>query len=358
MAYLDGTMWLDIQSTDATNEKRFAELGVINIVKDSTNFVDYISPSYRAKLAEISDLRKLQIPVMINQTPTVVATPGFNFIPANLEQTAEYYFVCYDVFSGMRHYPASYGNNTIDSDWARQEKMKNIAYQMGIFIEGILLTNLEARKTQVLDYTTQVSQGDGTFTFNAGTDTLEVNKAAQKETMFYNLEKLMDANELPGRYALVTSRAGMAVQKSEALKYGNNNTKDLQALGFMPLDRIHESGNITPGSNVFNGFLVRDGAIGVFENYPYDFRAGTMFAGKKWSVSDTEIPWCRLRANIYTNIEATEATALVSAGTDSNLIMTHFEEMAIWIRFYVVYRYNSNLATRAQDIVKISGFTS
>lgn len=358
MAYLDATLWLDIQSTDATNEKRFAELGVIDIVKESTPFVDFVSPDMKQRLAEVSDLRKVRIPVMIDQQPVVVTTPGFNFIPANLEQTDEYYFVAYDVFSGFRHYPASYGNNTIGSDWARMEKMKNIAYAMGNTIEGILQTNLEARKTQVLSYTTQVSQGDGTFTFNTGTDTLEVSKAAQKETMFYNLEVLMGANELPGRYAIVTSRGGMAVQKAEALKYGNNNTKDLQALGFFPMDRIHESGNITPGSNVFNGFLVRDGAIGVYENYPWNFRNGTEVAGKKWSISDTEIPFTRMRANIYTNRESVEATALVSAGRDTNLVMTHFEEMAIWIRFYVVYRYNSSLATRSNDIVKVSGLTT
>jgi hypothetical protein len=356
--YLDATMWLDIQNTDATNEKRFAELGVIDIVKNSTPFVDYISPSAREQLSQISSLRDVQIPVMVDQQVVVVRTPGFAFIPANLETTDQYAFVAYDVFSGMRHYPASYGNNVIDSDWARTQKMKNIAYACANEIEGILVTNLEARKTQALTYTTQVSQGDGTFTFNAGTDTLEVSKAAQKETMFYNLEMLLGANELPGSYAIVTSRGGMAVQKSEALKYGRANEKNLQALPFFPMERIHESGNITPGSNVFNGFLVRDGAIGMFENYPWDFRNGTEFAGKKWSISDTELPFNRLRANIYTNIQATDATALVSAGTDTNLVMTHFEEMAIWFRFYVVYRYNSNLATRANDIVKISGMTT
>ena len=358
MAYLDATMWLDFQDLNATNEKRFAELGLVDLVKNSTQFCDYISPMAAEKLANSSSLRDVQIPVMINQTPTVLQTPGFAFIPANLEQTAEYAFVAYDVFSGFRHYPASYGNNTIQSDWARAEKMKNIAYQMGITIEGILASVCETRKTQVLNYTTQVSQGDGTFTWNSGSNVLEVSKAAQKETMFYNLEVLMNSNELPGQYSIVTSRGGMAVQISEAAKYAANNSKNLQALGFLPMDRIHQTGNISAGSDVFNGYFVRDGAIGLFENYPYDFQAGTSFAGKTWSVSDVEIPYTRMRANIYTNVEATEATALTSTGTDSNLKMTHFEEMAIWQRFYVVYRYNSDLSTRANDIVKISGKTA
>jgi hypothetical protein len=38
--------------------------------------------------------------------------------------------------------------------------------------------------------------------------------------------------------------------------------------------------------------------------------------------------------------------------------MTHFEEMALWFRFYVVYRYNSDLSARANDIVKLVGATT
>ena len=194
-----------------------------------------------------------------------------------------------DVFTGFRFYPAQYDNNQIDADWAKQQVMKNVAYGAGNVIETILASTLETRKTQLLNYLTQVSQGDGTFTFDAPSDTLRISKAAQKETMFYNLEQLMGANELPGAYRIVNSRAGLAVQKSEAAKYGNSNEKNLQALGMLPSDRMHESGNIAPGSDIFNGWLLRDGSIGVIENFPYDFRAGTEIGGKKWSISDVEL---------------------------------------------------------------------
>ena len=358
MSYINASLWNNIQVSDATNEKRFAELGIIDAVKDSTPFVDYIPPSAKEQLAKVSSLRGVEIPVLKDQTVVVNQTPGFDFIPSNLPESDKYSFTAYDVFSGFRHYPAAYANNMVDSDWARSQVMKNVAYAMGNTIEGILASTLESRKTQKLDYTTQVSQGDGTFTFDATPDVLKVSKAAQKETMFYNLEQLMAANELGGQYRLVNSRGGLAVQKSEAAKHGANNDKNLQALGFLPMDRLYESGNISAGSDIFNGWLLRDGAIGVFENYPFDFQNGTEIAGKKWSISDMEIPFTRMRANIYTNKEATEATSLITSGTDSNLKMTHFEEMAVWTRFYVVYKYNSDLATRANDIVKISGLTS
>ena len=355
MAYLSATDLNDIQDLGGTDEKRFSQLGLVDSAKDSSSFVDFISPSKKAEMQKISSARNVQIPVIKDQTVTVVTTPGFNFIPSNLPESDQYTFTAVDLFSGFRFYPASYEDNAIDMEWEKKRRMKAVLYAMGNSKESLIATVLESRKTQVLGSTTQVSQGDGTYTFDAGTDILSVAKAAQKETMFYNLEQLMAANELPGNYRIVTNRAGLAVQKSEALKYGAGNDKNLQALGFFGADRMYESGNISGGSDVFNGWFLRDGSIGLVENFPYDFRAGTEFAGKKWSVSDMEMPWTRSRVNVYVDNQSAEATALIDS---SNMKMTHFQEMAIWDRFFIVYPYNSDLSTRANDIVKIKGTTS
>lgn len=356
--FLDATLWNDLQYSDAINEKRFSQLGILESIKDSTAFVDFIPPSAKNEMAKLSSLRAVQIPALKDQQVTVVTTPGFQYIPSNLPESVNYSFVAYDVFSGFRHYPAVNDNNQLDSDWQKAQVMRNVAYACGNEIETILAARLEERKTQLLDFTTQVSQGDGTFVFNGGSDTLEVQKAAQKETMFMNLEQLMRANELGGAYRLVSNRAGLAVQLSEAAKYGVSNEKNLQALGMIDPSRFYESGNISAGSDIFNGWFLRDGAMGVIENFPFDFRNGTEIGGRKWSISDIPIHGTGMRANIYVNREATEADSLVGAGSDSNLIMTHFEEMAIWFRFYVVYPYNSDLTTRANDVVKIKGLTT
>lgn len=356
--FIDATLWNDLQVSEATNEKRFSELGVIDAIKASTPSVDYILPSTIEAMSRMSSLRDAQIPVIKDQQVVVNAVPGFNNIPDNLPESDKYSFVAYDVFSGFRHYPGAFDNNQMDGDFVRRNVMLNVAYAMANTIEGILAARLEERKTQTLGFVNQVSQGDGTYNFNTASDILEISKAAQKETMFYNLEALMNANELPGQARVVTNRAGLSVQRAEALKYGAGNEKNLDALGFYGADRMHESGNISAGSNIFNGWLIRDGAMGVYENFPFDFRNNTVVDGKEWSVSDVDLPFMKMRANIYTNKQATEATSLISAGQDSNLIMSHFEEMAIWTRFYVVYRYNSDLPNRANDIVKISGLTS
>lgn len=357
MAFINSTLWNDLQSSDATNEKRFSEQGLLDAVKASTPATrEYIPPSGIEQMQSLSSLRDFKIPVIKDQQVTVTQSPGFS-IPSNLEESDSYFFQPYDVFSGFRHYPAAYDNNQIDQEFAVREKMKNIAYAMGDEVESILSTVIETRKTQVLNGDSIVTSA-GDFSFDAVTDTLEIDLAAQNETMFYALNELMEINELPGDYRIATSRGGMAKQKAAMLKYGPENEKNLAALGFLGMDRIHQTGNISAGSDVFNGYFLRDGSVGVYENFPSDFRNGTRIAGKEWRVSDMELPYVKMRANIFTNTEATDATSLITSGTDSNLTMTHFEEMAVWARFYVVYRYNSDLSTRANDIVKIKGLTT
>jgi len=358
MAFLDSTVLNDFQAREATNEKREANYGMLNLAKDSTASVDYVPPSVQEMLATSSNARNAKIPVLKDQSVTVNTTPGFANIPVNLGETDSYYFTAYDVFSGFRFYPASHAENQVDGMWYFDQVMRNILKACAATTDDIVETVMGTRKTQLLNYTDQVSQGDGTFSFDSATDILEISKAAQKDTMFTYLKQLMIANQLPGDYRIVTSPAGLLVSEVEAAKYSAQNEKNLLwSQSAVPMDRRYVSDQIATSAN-FDGFFVRDGAIGLYENYPWDFRNGTRLAGKEWSISDVELPYMKMRANVYVNTEATDATALVTPGTRTDLKMTHFEEMAMLFRFYVVYRYNSDLTTRAQDIVKIQGLTT
>lgn len=360
MANFDATVWNDWQAQNATNEKRFVPHGVIDLVNRSTPFCDFITPDIIEKFNTFSADRDIQIPVIQDQSVSVVTTPGFNFIPDNLTISQQYTFVAYNVFSGFRHYPSIYANNTIAADFDRNVKMTNVANGMADTIEGILTGILDTRRTQLLGFTTQVNQssGSGTYTFDTGTDVLKINKAAQQETMFSALSTLMAANKLPGSYASVVSPAGLAVQKLEALKFGAANTKNIAAIGMIAADDMHNSHNISASSDVFNGYWVKKGAIGMYSNHPYNFRIGDTVDSAKWSVSDVNLPFIGMRANIYTDKFKANATGLVATGTDTNVIMSAGEEMAVWARFYVVFPYNSDLTARASDIVKIQGLTS
>ncbi len=355
---LDVTMLNNYQDTNTFSESRYAELGGVDLVKNSTAKADWISPDVIQKISENSSLRDVEIPAIIDQEVEVTSVPGFE-IPANLSTSGKITAIAYDIFSGFRHYPAHYANNTVKEQFDLDHKIKKVSYGMGKKLEEILLTRFEARKTQLLPLgTAQVSDGSKTFAFNATTDTLEISKEAQKEYMFANLSRIVEANEVGGDYEILTSRAGLAAAKNEWAKYGNSNEKNLQALGFPAIEQLHETGALIPGANNFSGYYVRNGAIAMYENFPADFRMGTKFGGKEWSISDLEIPFARLRANVFTNLEATNGTALVSAGRDTNLIMTHFQEMALWIRVYVLEEFNSDLTKRVNPIIKIVGLAS
>lgn len=355
---LDDTVLVKFQSDLAQSESRRSPLGVINLVKNSTPFCDYISPDLIARIREFSSDRPFSIPSILPQTPTVVTTPGFTFIPSNLSNSAEYTFTMYDVFSGFEHYPSLYANNVIRAEFDMKTKLDNVLYAMGNKTEEILAVVLNAQKSQVLNHLNSVNynSGGGTYAFT-GADILTVNVAAQQATMFAPLNSLMTSNEIGGEYSVVTSPGGLTNQKLEALKYGMNNDKNVESWGMMQASDMHTSQNIST-SAVFDGYYVRKGDIAIFPNFPYDFRNGTKVGEKQWSISPMAMPYLQHPVNVFTEKFAANASALSASGTDTNTLMSHGERMGIWFRFVVVYRPNSLLASRPNGIVKIQGLTT
>ena len=358
MAYLTSTVLDDLQVKGGLDEAREGNYGIIDFAKDSTSKVDYVDSEVVTQLQTMSGARSANIPVIKDGTITVSNTPGFASIPINLGETATYAFTAYNVCTGMRLVPSTFENNAVSIQNYINAQTKKLLKGCAVEAESIIETVMEARKTTLLANTAQVSQGEGTFSFDAGTDILSVSKAAQNDTMFAYLNTLMNSNQLGGQYGIINNPAGLAFNTVDAMKY-----QAMQATykewdqGNMPLGQRYVSDSISAGADVFNGWLARMGSIGLVNNFPYDFRMGTETAGKKWSISNTELPYIKMRANVFVNTEATDATSMVTS-TDTNAIMTTFEEMFLWFRFYVLYPYNSDLSTRASDIVKIKGLTT
>ena len=234
MAYLDATVLNDFQAREGTNEKFKANYGMVNLAKDSTPFADYIPPSVRERLNTISESRNARIPVLKDQQVTVTTVPGFNNIPVNLGETDNYFFTAFDIFSGFRLFPASFENNQLDGEFYRDNIIENVLQAMAVSKDDVIESILEQQKTQVYNFDTQLSQGDGTFVFNTGTDTLNINKAAQKDTMFTYLVEGQVANQLPGNYRIVVSPSGLLVSEVEAFK--NEFSCDIIALKVPRLD--------------------------------------------------------------------------------------------------------------------------
>ena len=357
MAFIDESLFNALQSNAPTNFKRKAPLGVNTAVNNSTPAISsYVPPEIQQALMEMPSDREAEIPVMKDQQVQVNFTPGFNNIPSNLEESDKYVFGTFDIFSGLRHYPAAYEANMMPSEWSLMQKMDNIDYACGVELEKILLGVMNTRKTQLLDFTEQVSQGDPTFNFDSSTDTLNINKAAQKQNMYGNLLTLANANKIYGDYQFVGSPASTAFMNQEIQAQGASNTLNLQDYPSLGQGSVHESHQISVSAgNNFDGYLFRNGSIGMIENHPYDFRAGTQINSKRWTIADVPSRYTGLRPNIYIDTEATDATSLRD---NSNTIMTHFELMCVWYRFYVIFEYNEDLATFPNTIWKLNGLNT
>ena len=358
MANLDATILVSYQDDLAQSESRHPALGIIDLVKDSTPSCDFISPDLKDAIAKFSSDRPFTFPSILSQTPVVNTTPGFSYIPSNLTESAEYTGIMYDVFSGFDHYPSLYANNAIKAEFDLKVKLENVLHAMGNTVEGILSVTLDTNKSQVMNYLEQINHnsGGGTYAFT-GADILTVNEAAQQATMFAPLSALMEANEIGGQYAIVNSPAGLINQKLEALNFGAENSKNVAAWGMIPASDMHTSHNIST-SAVFDGYFVRKGEIGMYPNYPYDFREKTKVDSAEWSVSDMEMPFLKHRVNVYTDKFKSNASGLTASGTDTNTLMSHGERMGLWFRFCLVTRPNAELTTRTNGIVKIQGLTS
>lgn len=358
MSLLDATVLNTFQDTLTADEKRYDKQGLIKGVTANTVKVEYISPALKEKMKTFSSERDFEIPVIKEGEATVSTTPGFDNIPENLLTSDKYGFTAVDIFSGFHHYPAQYAENLVEEQFAINVKLKRALYACANSAEDAILTVLNNNKTQQLSYLTQANAGDGTFIFDTGaTNVLSVNKAGLKDTLYFDYNNITSNNELYEDNLLITSKGGTNEIIKQMNKYGVANSENLNwASELISKGKIYETQNIAPESDIFNGYLLQEGAVGVYPNFPFDFRKGSKVGTKEWSVSSTDLPFMNMKANIIIDRNAVDATAKIGRGSDST--MTTSESMGIWFRFYITHPYNSAPSTRVSEIIKIKALNS
>jgi len=236
-----------------------------------------------------------------------------------------------------------------------QNKYDEVFAAMAAAKETQIATVLSAYKTQVLAGEAQINHGDGAFAFDGELDTLTCDMAAQKDVLFSNLKTIMRINKKVGNYNMVVNEGGFNLAMNEILKFGQQNDENRQfALNQLPM--YFETLGIAPSSFQFVAYLLRDGAIGSVQNYPYDFRNGTVVDSKVWGIMPTPAPYIGERLNVYHNREAADASSL--GDTTSELRMTSYEEWGFLDKFFLVPTYNSDLTANVNDIVKVTGATT
>lgn len=351
MAYLSEVTLNDVQVKGAHDAAKYGKFGLNEIASMGAGDVDYLMPEALDQLRTIGSNINVDSLVLKDQVVEVRTAASFD-IPSNLADYTKIRYTPYDLFSGIKIFPSTYKGSMANMEKDVQTRILRVMRDMGKAKEGILQTILEANKTQVLNYTTQASQNDGTYSFAA--NTLSISKAAQQSNMFFMLQNLMESNEEGGNYDIATSPMGIISSIVAGNQNGANNAKNY-GWDNVPASSVFESNQIDAASDNFNGWFIKKGALATIDNHPYDFQMNTQIGEMKWSVSDVEMPFVNSRPNIFINKGATNSQSLVSS---SDNIMASFEEMGFWVRFYVVTPYNEDASTIVNPIVKLKGLTS
>jgi len=334
-------------------EKEKQRYGLLECLRHNSPKNKVLTPTLRAHLKTVEG-RTTEYTGLKEDVITTTSVESFT-IPAHLSDSEQKTLTSVSIFSGFQVYPAWFQNNTIAYEDYLMNKYDEVFSAMASAKETQVGNLLNTNKTQGLDGVTQVNNGDGTFAFDTSNDWLTANKAAQKDVLFSNLKTLFRINKKVGDYNIVVNEGGFNLALNEIFKFGQMNQENRQFIeNQLPI--YFETLGIAPGSDQFLGYMMRAGAIGGVQNYPFDFREGTVVDSKVWGIMDTPAPYIGERLNVYHNREAVDASNL--GETTSHLRMTSMEEWGFLDKFFLTSVYNSDLTTRVNEILKIKGLTT
>ncbi|HEY5590681.1 MAG TPA: hypothetical protein VIK55_06645 [Paludibacter sp.] len=344
LAYQDKTVQTELPSQG---------FGLIECLKYNTPFNKVLTPSLKAHLQQVEG-RTTEYTGLKESVITTTSVESFT-IPAHLSTSEQKTLTAVSIFSGFQLYPAWFQNNTITMADYLANKYDEVFMAMANAKEVLIASLLDTYRNQTALAVAQINGGSGTFAFDAGLDTVTVNKAGQLDTLFANLKTLMRIAKKAGNYNIVVNEGGFNLALNEILKYGAANDKNLSFIQNM-MPKFFETLNIAPEAFQFKAYLLVDGAIGSVQNYPFDFRTGSTVDSKVWGIMPSPAPYIGERLNVYHNKEAVDASSL--GETTGHLRMTTMEEWGFLDKFFLVTNYTSGLASRVQDIVKITGATA
>jgi hypothetical protein len=333
----DGTL---IESKDAT-------FGLIDAIKAST-------PDYRA----LTDSVRKKLSTAINQQVYLSALKDFNptitnvkswISPTNFRVSDKVLATSVTIGSGFHYSKAMNRENSISFQEYVDNTMRKIAHDMAEAKENAIQTVLEAHKTQVLPVNPLAADG---FVFNAGTDALDVNLAAQNGMIFNNLRTIFGDNRLKNNNAIISSSMGMEAVLTNMQQYGANNDKNLS----QNMPRLFLS-NVLTNSAKWTAYWFEAGAFGEVVNFQPDFMERESIPGvSELGVTSYSFPYLNSPVEYIWKKKEADLSAF---STDlANTKVAYIEEMSFFHTFFILTPYNSDISTRVNPVVKIVGATS
>lgn len=359
--FIDATQQAKIQFRNFQENNQVERYGFLEAAVQSTGVArvnGLITPEVEAQLSRLEKTAH-EIPARKEITLTTTDVESFDF-ELNLGENETYTATRYTVATGFGISDRSFVEN-IDSrvPYLGQkffEASKAIANKKDQIIRDLLNT----RRTQVLNSAdaSLLDEGSETWNFNAGTDELEVDQAAQQGNFYYKLDQLAKANFQDQPFILISNKLGLTNVTSNILKFGQANSSNLQSAQNIPFPAV-ESPNqtIVGGTDRFVLHMLQLGGIGLVDNITYNYanrRESYGAEGKiQWEVTNGMMPYINSAVPfLYRNTYGDNSG--FSAGS-TNLKVDILENWRFHHIFYLIHTYNQDLATRPNNIIRVRG---
>lgn len=341
MAYLLDTELSAIQTSTTDTELRTKTHGAIPFVQNQTGSVTALTQEVKTAI-ENANGQYVDISALQEMTPNVTTSFSYDITP-NLSTSDKTRVTVYTFFSSFQYNPYTFVNNAIAGSEYKQNKLKEIDKALASSVANTMLTVLDARKSQVLD----VTGAPAGILFNAG-DYITVNAAEQAKPFFDKLETIMMQNDLDGTYSAVATHSLRHIL-ADIKQYGSSNDKNLLAQSFP--DTYFESNLAVTANSNATAYLVKDGAMGVQQTYPAIFKANeNRIPGIEFSIGGFPLPQTGMQPLIMKQVAAYDESALSGHQAAG---MSLVENYKVGVSFAVVSTYNSDIATRVNDVVKV-----
>lgn len=234
------------------------------------------------------------------------------------------------------------------------ESSKAIANKKDQIIRDILNT----RRTRILDNASLLNEGSETWNFNAGTDELEIDQAAQQGNFYYKTDQLARSNFQEQPFVMITNKLGLTNVTSNILQFGQSNDKNLQSAQNIPFPAV-ESPNqtIVGGTDRFVAHLLQLGGIGLIDNITHNYankRESYGAEGKiQWGVTNGIMPYLNSAIPFLYRTSYGDNSSFSTGST--NLKVDILENWKFHHIFYIITSYNQDLDTRPNNIIRMRG---
>ncbi len=349
MSFIDLTQLNPLQDVDNTQtNNQNQEYGLLRALESSTASCPVISRKLKAHLSTVQN-QTFEIPALKEHTAVTTSVESFT-VPANFSESTKITATKITHFTGFHFIPSYFQDNMISESEYFTQKNLECGKALAAAKETAIAAVLESQKTQTMfGADGQIVKG---YTFNANTDTLEVNQAAQEGNFFGNLSALLRSNY--GKSPLlVASKLGLNTVYNARHASGRDQAVNLQNEFNSQIPHWTSDGIGNPqAGEVGTGFLIASGSIGQVVNFTYDYIRGTEGANTKWAVSAQPMPFLGEQVGIMHQLKQEDGSSLT--GTYKNSIPTLREEYGIVHNYFLLSTFKQDIANRPSDVIKLS----